>query len=315
MSNPSRVIKGSEEPEGPFSQMSVEPVLIGADGQTRRKPAPEPAENKPGYESELDSALGNDSHGAPRGETAHNLAEARQQAASILELSRQGAEDLKREAEAYAEQIRAQAEAEAEDRRANAELEVSARLTQEYAEQYQEAIHALADAVVDLKTRREDYLNRIEGPAYELVLALGRRLINAAWERDETLRSVLREALGLLRPEGAVRLYLHPSTLQRAQGDGALAELLRGSGLGRAELELLADAGLPIAGYRLDTGSAAVRFNLDEALDELMERLRQQRPGISELQIALPEEAPAAPAQDALDLANLPEASFFEGEQ
>ncbi len=294
MSNSGRVIKGSEEPEGPFSRMSVEPVLIGADGEVKRRPRPdELAEAGGGDNSDPGSPDAGGSEGLRRGgEAGLSLAETREQAAAILELARQGAEDLRAEAEEYAARLRSEVEAEIEDRRAGAVLEVSARLTQEYAEQYEEAVHALADAAVELKRRRDNYLEDIEGPAYDLVLALGRRLLGAAWERDETLRSVLREALGLLRPEGAVRLYLHPATLERARNDGGLEDVVRAAGLGSG-LELIADPGLAPAAYRLATGSSAVHFSLDEALEELLRRL--QRPGSAPQEIKVAAPPPAAP--------------------
>ncbi|MCC7478343.1 hypothetical protein IT575_07760 [bacterium] len=292
MSSSGRVIKGGDEPEGPFSRMSVEPVLIGADGEVRRSQKHaltrehDPADNAAAAAPEAERRLV---------EGGLSLAEAREQAAAILELARQGAADLRTEAEQYAKELRAEVEAEVEERRASAVLEVSARLTQQYAEQYAEAVHALADAAVELKRRRDEYLSDIEEPAYQLVLALGRRLLGLAWENDTTLRTALRQALGLLRPEGAVRLYLNPATLQRARQDAGLDDVVRSAGLGSGSLELLADESLPGAAYRLDTGASVVRFNLEEALDELLRRLQHPDSGLQELKVSAPAVQPSPP--------------------
>jgi flagellar biosynthesis/type III secretory pathway protein FliH len=158
------------------------------------------------------------------------------------------------------------------------EQEVSARLTQEFAAQYQDSIQALCGAAAELQRRADNLVQELEEPAYQLILALGRKLLAAEWERDETLPRLLAEALALLQPDGGLRLRLNPAALARIEQHGGLPETLRGAGLKSDSLELIADAELASTAYRLESGPALLAFDLDVATTALLRRLGWQQP-------------------------------------
>jgi flagellar assembly protein FliH len=186
------------------------------------------------------------------------IAQAEEQAASIVAAAHREAETIRRQAEGDALSA------------ADAEIE---RRAQQHAEQkLTMLLPALGQAVDALDAVRQDWLRQWQTRSLDVAAAMAKRIVRRELSAEPCLAlDLVREALELAVGIPQLRLFMHPDDL-RTLGPSVTALCSELSRL--SEVEIVADANISRGGCRLETRFGEIDQQIESQLDRLLEELR-----------------------------------------
>lgn len=264
-----RILKGDHAVKGEDFVVSARP--LAADGRSAKRTR-RPANAEPQTEEEIQ--LPSD---RAHSEAERIVADAEQMAQEIAAEAENKATKKREETENELEQLIELTTRELETQRETIEREIRQRLEAEYRERYLAAVSALEKAAADLRANHTQYLESIEEPALKLVLAVARQLLGQEISQSpEAIAKLIVRAVGLLKPEHVVTVYLHADSHQRLANDSVLAEALRQSGIRTQLVELAVDDALMPDQFSARIEGTSIDYNMSAAVDELAQQLAEQ---------------------------------------
>jgi len=211
------------------------------------------------------------------------LVKAEQQAQSIAGRAEADAQKLRRQADEEARQLREAAAAELAQKRRVMEGEIRRELETQYGERYSAAVTALEAAAADLRQRQEQYLDQIEQPALNLVLAIARQLLGAELSRSpEFVAGLIARAFQLMKPQQVVHVALDVETHRRLEEDELLTGTLRRAGIKSELVEIKADEALAPGQFTAEVAGMSVDYDLDEVIAELTTQIEQRAASLAD---------------------------------
>jgi flagellar biosynthesis/type III secretory pathway protein FliH len=199
------------------------------------------------------------------------LAEAKAQRESILASTAAEAKQAREGMERELALLQQAAELELVEQRVQLQDSLRAELEAQYQARYSQALDQLGQAATQLARQQAQYIQQLEAPALELVLAIARQLL--AGEPScgaQYIARLISEALRLLQPRQAVQLALHPATLAQLQADDLLAPVLAHHNLALEQVELIGNGQLRPDQFELQAGAARVSYDLSARLEDLL---------------------------------------------
>jgi flagellar biosynthesis/type III secretory pathway protein FliH len=204
-------------------------------------------------------------------------AEAQQQAAELVAQAAQAAEALRNQAEEEAAQLLQAAEDSVAQREAQLEQRIRQQLAQEFQERYLKSLQALEGAAADLDKRQEEYLEAIEQPAFELVLAVARQVLGRELaDPAGSLPALIAQAFQLLRPQQPLQVFVSPATFQSLAESELFADALARGGVRPERIELEIDSALGEGQFRAESAGSYIACDLPALMEELSAHLRRQ---------------------------------------
>lgn len=266
-----RILKGEQAKQGDKIVVAARQLAARraatADDQPLQRPAQPPADGG-ASETGVDPALS---------EAERIVADAEQMAQEIAQQAEHEASRKREELESEIEQLIDSTTRELETQRESIERETRQRVEAEYRERYLAAITVLEQAAADLRTQRERYLDEIEQPAFQLVLAVARQLLMREPSRSpEFIAALIGRALAILRPDRPVTVSLAPEVFALLSDDSMLVEALSSGGVEPAQVELAGSPDLQPGQFRARCDGSVVEYDLTTAVDELIQQLEDQ---------------------------------------
>lgn len=222
------------------------------------------------------------------GEDTPEIFEAKSQAQEILDLASAQANRIISAAEDEGSQILADAQEQAaaliqstttelDAKRAEMERSLHQQLSAQYSQRYLAAVTALEAAAQDLRAKQEEYLEQIEQPAFQLVLAIAKQLIGGELNRaPELLGAMVAQAFHLLKPEQVALVAVHPQTFECLAMDEMLNSALNQAGIKPERVELEIDETLRPDQFSLRLGGMRLDYDLSAAIAEMIEHLEER---------------------------------------
>lgn len=210
-------------------------------------------------------------------QAAQVLRDAETRAGEIIERAEVKAAEITEQAAARATATTERVEAELEKRRESLEAEIRSQVEGEFKERYQSAISVLERSAKQLDTLRDEYLESIQQPAMNLVLAIAHHLLQQELSRHpEFIARLIAMSFEMLKPSEIATVKVNPATFFVLSEDELLNNALREAGIDLELVDLAIDESQAPAGFSTEINGLSVEYNLEELMVELIQHLEHR---------------------------------------